>query len=76
MLPVERLNELAELDEIGAVAPSHYSYMGYTLRPERLLGGEPARDGAAAARGECRRGGAGPGLTGMLVVRGTGTTSD
>ena len=38
VLPAERLNELAELDEIGGVAPSHYSYMGYTLRPERLLG--------------------------------------
>lgn len=37
VLPAERLNELAELNEIGAVAPSHYSYMGYTLRPERLL---------------------------------------
>jgi D-proline reductase (dithiol) PrdB len=37
VLPAERLNELAELGEIGAVAPSHYSYMGYTLRPERLL---------------------------------------
>jgi len=37
VLPVERLEELAELGEIGAAAPSHYSYMGYTLRPERLL---------------------------------------
>ena len=37
VLPVERLNELAALGEIGAAAPSHYSYMGYTLRPERLL---------------------------------------
>ena len=37
ILPVERLNELTEQGEIGAVAPSHYSYIGYTLRPERLL---------------------------------------
>ena len=37
VLPVERLEELAGLGEIGAPAPSHYSYMGYTLRPERLL---------------------------------------
>lgn len=37
VLPTERLEELAELGEIGAAARSHYSYMGYTLRPERLL---------------------------------------
>ena len=37
VLPAERLDELAELGETGAAAPSHYSYMGYTLRPERLL---------------------------------------
>jgi D-proline reductase (dithiol) PrdB len=37
VLPAERLGELAERGEVGAVAPSHYSYMGYTLRPERLL---------------------------------------
>jgi D-proline reductase (dithiol) PrdB len=37
VLPVERLDELAALGEIGAAAASHYSYMGYTLRPERLL---------------------------------------
>ncbi|MGB8771232.1 MAG: hypothetical protein WCC92_16560 [Candidatus Korobacteraceae bacterium] len=37
VLPTERLDELAELGEIGAAAPSNYSYMGYTLRPERLL---------------------------------------
>jgi D-proline reductase (dithiol) PrdB len=37
VLPAERLDELAERGEIGAAAPSHYSYMGYTLRPERLL---------------------------------------
>ena len=37
VLPAERLHELAELGEIGAAALSHYSYVGYTLRPERLL---------------------------------------
>jgi D-proline reductase (dithiol) PrdB len=37
VLPAERLDELAELGEIGAAGPSQYSYMGYTLRPERLL---------------------------------------
>ncbi len=37
VLPAERLDELALLGEIGAAAPYHYSYMGYTLRPERLL---------------------------------------
>lgn len=37
VLPAERLDKLAELGEIGAAAPSHYSYMGYTLRPEQLL---------------------------------------
>jgi D-proline reductase (dithiol) PrdB len=37
VLPLERLIELAELGEIGASAPSHYSYSGYTLRPAALL---------------------------------------
>jgi hypothetical protein len=37
VLPVARLDELAALGEIGASAPSHYSHMGYTLRPERFL---------------------------------------
>ena len=37
VMPLERLQELSELGEIGAVAPSNYSYMGFTLRPERLL---------------------------------------
>jgi D-proline reductase (dithiol) PrdB len=37
VLPTERLDELAAMGEIGAAAPSNYSYMGYTLRPERLL---------------------------------------
>lgn len=37
ILPVQRLDELAEQGVIGASAPSHYSYMGYTVRPETLL---------------------------------------
>jgi D-proline reductase (dithiol) PrdB len=37
VLPTERLQELEELSEIGAAASSHVSYIGYTLRPERLL---------------------------------------
>jgi D-proline reductase (dithiol) PrdB len=37
VLPLERLEELAALNIIGAVAQSHYSYMGYTTRPEVLL---------------------------------------
>jgi D-proline reductase (dithiol) PrdB len=37
MMPLERLAELVYLGEVGGSAPSHYSYIGYTLRPERLL---------------------------------------
>jgi len=37
MMPLERLAELAASGEVGDSAPSHYSYSGYTLRPERLL---------------------------------------
>lgn len=37
VLPLTRLAELASAGEIGAPAPSHYSFSGYTLRPERLL---------------------------------------
>jgi len=37
VMPIERLNELEALGEIGRSAQSHYSYMGYTLRPEGLL---------------------------------------
>jgi D-proline reductase (dithiol) PrdB len=37
VMPIERLNELEALGEIGRSGPSHYSYMGYTLRPEALL---------------------------------------
>lgn len=37
VMPIERLNELETLNEISRSAPFHYSYMGYTLRPEALL---------------------------------------
>ena len=37
VMPLERLAELEESGEVGCAAPSHYSYVGYTLRPERLL---------------------------------------
>jgi D-proline reductase (dithiol) PrdB len=37
VMPLERLRELENLGEIARSAPSHYSYMGYTLRPEHLL---------------------------------------
>ncbi len=37
VMPLERLAELVALGELGGSAPSHYSYVGYTLRPERLL---------------------------------------
>jgi D-proline reductase (dithiol) PrdB len=37
VMPIERLNELEALGEVGRSAPSHYSYMGYTVRPEALL---------------------------------------
>ncbi len=36
-MPLERLAELVFLGEVRESAPSHYSYVGYTLRPERLL---------------------------------------
>ena len=37
VLPLRRLRELERAGEIGASAPSHYSYMGYQLTPEPLL---------------------------------------
>ncbi len=37
LLPLDRLQELEQLGEIGSVADSHYSYMGYTTQPEQLL---------------------------------------
>jgi D-proline reductase (dithiol) PrdB len=37
VMPVERLRQLEALGEVGRSAPSHYSYGGYTVRPEALL---------------------------------------
>ena len=37
VLPLQQLAELEASGEIGHVAESHYSYMGYTLRPQHLL---------------------------------------
>jgi D-proline reductase (dithiol) PrdB len=37
LLPLQPLAELESDGSVGRVAPSHYSYMGYTLRPLRLL---------------------------------------
>lgn len=37
LLPLQRLAEMEETGEIGHSAPSHYSFMGYTLQPEALL---------------------------------------
>ena len=37
VLPLTRLEELAAAGVIGEPAPSHYSFMGYLLRPEQFL---------------------------------------
>lgn len=37
VMPLERLADLVRLGEVGNSAGSHYSYNGYTLRPERML---------------------------------------
>lgn len=37
LLPLQRLAEMEEAGEIGRAAPSHYSFMGYTVQPEALL---------------------------------------
>ena len=37
LLPIERLEELAELRKVGRAAPSHYSFMGYLLDPREFL---------------------------------------
>lgn len=37
LLPIERLNELVNAGIVGRAAPSHYSFMGYILKPEELL---------------------------------------
>lgn len=37
LIPIERLNEMAALGEIGRAAERHYSIMGYILEPTELL---------------------------------------
>lgn len=37
LLPLQRLAEMEAAGEIGRAAPSHYSFMGYTVQPEALL---------------------------------------
>lgn len=37
LLPIRRLEELAKNGEIGSVADTHYSIMGYLLQPEEML---------------------------------------
>lgn len=36
-LPLQRFQELAQLGEIGALAPTHYSIMGYNTDPTELV---------------------------------------
>jgi D-proline reductase (dithiol) PrdB len=36
-MPLERMDELAAEGVIGEAAPTHYSFMGYLLRPEEFL---------------------------------------
>jgi D-proline reductase (dithiol) PrdB len=38
VLPLQPLLELEKRGEIGRSAPNHYSYMGYILQPQVLLG--------------------------------------
>lgn len=37
LLPIERLNDLVTYGIVGRAAPSHYSFMGYVLKPQELL---------------------------------------
>ncbi len=37
LLPLQRLEEMAAAGEIGVVASRHYSLMGYTPQPEKLI---------------------------------------
>lgn len=37
VLPLDRLEDLEAAGEIGRSAPSHYSFMGYLLRPREFL---------------------------------------
>ncbi len=37
VLPLERAAELEAAAEIGGIAPTHYSFMGYLLKPQEFL---------------------------------------
>ncbi len=37
VLPLERLADLDAARDIGSIAPTHYSFMGYLLKPEEFL---------------------------------------
>jgi len=37
LLPIDRLNDLVASGIVGRAAPSHYSFMGYILKPQELL---------------------------------------
>ncbi len=37
LLPIQRLAELQTAGEVGEVAPSHYSIMGYLPKPDEML---------------------------------------
>jgi len=56
LLPIERLDELVRQGTVGSSAESHYSFMGYILEPDVLLGettpamiGHMSREGVDAA---------------------------
>jgi hypothetical protein len=51
-LPVDRLRELETAGEVGAVAPNHYSIMGYQGRDASVLENESAPAIAAAMRSD------------------------
>jgi D-proline reductase (dithiol) PrdB len=51
-LPVDRLRELVAAGEVGAMAPSHYSIMGYQGNDTTALERQSAPEIAAAMRSE------------------------
>ena len=50
VFPLALLNRLAQQGVVGSAAPSHYSFMGYIPRTERLLAETAPRVGAALQR--------------------------
>jgi D-proline reductase (dithiol) PrdB len=51
-LPLDRLRELVSAGEVGEVAPTHYSIMGFQGNDTRVLENESAPEIAAAMRNE------------------------